>query len=178
MKTNLRRKPDFSIDRAVLTVNFLKKHLKKGDVVLDIGEMNPTCEYIKERIGIIAENTLSDLDYSISPLNSFSYKFVTCFEVIEHLMNPRTFLDNLHAVTHENVKVFLSYPSRPKFLWNNKDHFHEYDSLRRDLLFEKTGWKIIEKEDFYIPTGKIGIRPIIRRFFPTTSIYTLKKNIK
>lgn len=175
MKTNLRRKPHFSQMRADKTVQFLEKTMPDVDVVLDIGEPNPTGRYLCEHFNVKPHNTLTDLDYSIGPNLHNSYEVVWCFEVIEHLMNPRMLLDNIYSITTKGAKLYLSYPSRPKWLWNNKDHFHEYDKRRRDLLFEKTGWRITDSENIYKLHKKIGIRPIVRNFIPVTTIYLLEK---
>ncbi len=103
------------------------------------------------------------------------FDYVTCFEVIEHLMNPRFFFDNLHDVTSEKVKVFLSFPGRPKPFWNNAEHFHEYDKPRFKYLLDKTGWEIVRKKNIYVPRWPWGIRPLLRNFIPQTTIYELKK---
>ena len=91
-------------------------------------------------------------------------------------MNPRLFFDNLHKITTKDVVLYLSYPSRPKIMWNNKEHFHEYDSLRFNYLLNKTGWKVIREKKIYVYRFPGGIRPLIRNFIPQTRIYELRKS--
>ena len=133
---------------------------------------------VEKHITIV--NTTSDLDYEIIPEIKLrvKIKYVTCFEVIEHLMNPRLFFDTLYNITDANVILYLSYPSRPKIMWNNEEHFHEYDRLRFDYLLNTTGWKVIKEKKIYVNRLPNGIRPFIRNFIPQTIIYKIIKNEK
>ncbi len=170
---DLKMTPDWNPRRAKKTLDFLIScELTKG-TVLDIGEPNDLGKYLEMHTGCKLINTDCDLDYKIEVDRKFDTVF--CFEVLEHLMNPRLFLDNLYKVTENRADIFLSFPSRPKFLWNNESHFHEYDKLRFGMLLEATGFEIIKKKKIYIPNFKIGIRPTIRLFIPKTVIYLLKK---
>lgn len=144
-------------------------------IALDIGERNNLSKYIEERLKIFIINTKSDLDYTITPeIDASTFDFIFCFEVIEHLLNPRLFFDNLYKIVNKNTRIFLSYPSRPKWLWNNDEHFHEYDKLRFNYLLEKTGFEIIRKKNIYVKRKPFGIRPLLRNFIPQTVIYEIK----
>jgi len=120
-------------------------------------------------------NTSSDLDYLMTAGVDVMYDYVTCFQVIEHLMNPRLFFDNLYRITTEDVILYLSYPSRLKIMWNDEEHFHEYDRLRFEYLLKKTGWKIVREKKIYVSIKPNGIRPLIRNFMPQTIIYKIVK---
>ena len=170
---DLKMTPDWNPRRAKKTLDFLLSCGLSDEVVLDIGVANELGAYIQKHTNIGLVNTYGDLDYEIGAVRTFSTVF--CFEVIEHLMNPRLFLDNLYNTTTKDVDIFLSFPARPKFLWNNESHFHEYDKLRFNMLLEVTRFKIVKKKDVYIPEFKIGIRPTIRLFIPKTTIYLIKK---
>lgn len=170
----------------------LKKRFKQtldfiGDIqgtVLDIGERNHLTEYIEKRLALDIYNTFSDLDYSIEfnlkgadyylGLSFFEFDYVFCFQVIEHLLNPRLFFDNLRETVNKDTRIFLSYPSRPKIFWNNQEHFHEYDKLRFNYLLDKTGFEIIRKKNIYVRRFPNGIRPLLRNFIPQTTIYELR----
>lgn len=168
-------KDDFSYNesRFSQTVDFIGN---VSGIALDIGERNNLSKYIESRNDVTIINTVSDLDYSIEYDYSCSlFDTVFCFEVIEHLLNPRMFFDNLSKIINRESNIFLSYPSRPKFLWNNDEHFHEYDRLRFDYLLEKTGFRIVREKNIYVRRKPIGIRPIIRNFIPQTRIFLLKK---
>jgi len=176
---NTRDKPGFNARRAELTRAFVEATARDA-LVLDIGEKNRMSEYLGKALGINIVNTCSDLDYSIEPCSpgNREYGTVFCFEVIEHLLNPRLFFDNLHRLTTSDVRVYLSYPSRPRFLWNNEEHFHEYDLRRFRLLLQKTGFRIVENKRLFIPNwGSLlkGIRPWSRLVLPLTTIYLIVK---
>jgi len=167
------REPSYSNSRTVQTIDFCE--IPSGSIILDIAAPNELSQQMAVEKGIEVVNTISDLDYTILPEKDCKFKYVTCFEVIEHLMNPRLFFDNLHIMTIDNVILYLSYPSRPKIMWNNEEHFHEYDRLRFVYLLKRTSWKIVDKKKIYVRRRINGIRPLIRNFIPQTTIYKIIK---
>jgi len=167
------RNPDYCNSRTIKTIKFCD--IPVGIMVLDIAAPNDLTKQMAIEKNINIVNTISDLDYDIIPEKYYDFNYVTCFEVIEHLLNPRLFLDNLHKITTSDVILYLSYPSRPKFLWNNKEHFHEYDRLRFNYLLKKTGWKVLKEKKIYVNRIPNGIRPLIRNFIPVTIIYKIIK---
>jgi 2-polyprenyl-3-methyl-5-hydroxy-6-metoxy-1,4-benzoquinol methylase len=169
------RKPGYDESRAKKTIEFCD--IPQGAIVLDIAETNALSQQLAKEKGIEVINTVSDLDSSIIPQRSAVFKYVTCFEVIEHLMNPKLFFDNLHRMTTDDVIVYLSYPSRPKWLWNDNEHFHEYDKIRFDYLLSRTNWQSVEQKKIYIFRLPTGIRPIIRNFIPQTILYKIVKKM-
>lgn len=172
-KMNVRGNPGYNEKRAKDTINFC--HIPEGSLVLDIGEPNELARRIVEKKNIRIVNTMSDLDYSIEPEREGNFCYVTCFEVIEHLLNPRCFFDTLYKMTPKSVVVYLSYPSRPKLMWNNEEHFHEYDRQRFEYLLAKTGFRIVTEKKIYVRQRLTGIRPLIRNFIPQTTVYELEK---
>jgi hypothetical protein len=54
--------------------------------------------------------------------------------------------------------------------WNEKDpwdrHFHEFEDRQFDMLVEKAGWTIKERQKWISPSYKIGIRPLLRNITP------------
>lgn len=167
------REPEYNKTRARKTIDFCD--IPKHSIVLDIAALNTLSKQLSIEKRVIIINTVSDLDYEIIPEQKHLFKYVTCFEVIEHLLNPRMFFDNLHKITDKDVILYLSYPSRPKFLWNDEQHFHEYDKLRFEYLLKKTNWKIIKRKKIYVRRFPNGIRPIIRNFIPQTLIFKIIK---
>ena len=174
MKLITNRDPGYSRSRTRQTIDFCSD-IPAGSSVLDIAARNALSQQLASEMKVEVINTHSDLDNLISPDKDYKWHYVTCFEVIEHLLNPRKFFDNLHEITEENVRVFLSYPSRPKCMWNDDEHFHEYDSLRFKFLLQKTNWKIVRKKKIYVPRMPFGIRPLLRNFIPQTIIFELVK---
>lgn len=171
---NTREKPSYSASRTRQTIDFCD--IPSGEVVLDIGEPNKLSEQLANELGVLVINTTSDLDYSIKTgMTSMLFDYVTCFEVIEHLLNPRMFFDNLRDVTSDDVVVHLSYPSRPMWANNIEEHFNEYTRERFEYLLKKTGWKIVREKSIYVRRKPFGIRPLLRNFIPHTRIYELRK---
>lgn len=176
-----KRLPKPNIYRAKKTLEFVGKWIYPAGTILDIGEPNFVGTYIATKLNRSIKNTNCDLDYSINPIPE-KLSTIFCFEVLEHLLNPRIFLDNCHHISAKDCQMFLSYPSRPKLLWNNLDHFHEYDQLRFKYLLDKTGWKIVSHERIRLIYGwkdffkyLCGIRPFLRLFYDYTEIYELRK---
>lgn len=170
---NTREKPSYSGSRTRQTIEFCD--IPKGSTVLDIAEPNELSKQLAKEKQVKIINTVSDLDYKIIPQRMMPFKFVTCFEVIEHLLNPRLFFDNLRKITPKDVVVYLSYPSRPWWAENRHEHFNEYSRVRFEYLLEKTGWKIVREKKIYVRRRPVGIRPVIRSFMPQTGIYELHK---
>lgn len=174
---NTKNKPGQDNHRFKKTLVFVKDKIKSKKV-LDIGESNPLGYFLKKALKLDLTNTTTDLDYSIDAVGF--YDTIFCFEIIEHLLNPRCFFDNLYKCTTKNVQVFLSYPARPKIFWNKEIHFHEYDKRRFEYLLKVTNWEIVEHGKIFMLLKRwwmylTGIRPFLRLFINFTQIYELKK---
>lgn len=134
--------------------------------ILDIGQPNGHCEDLKKRYNIDITNTQGNLDLNEwSPLNPkhARYKTIFCFEVIEHLMSPRFFLERLKKFMDKDAVLYISYPRRIEFFWT-KYHFHEYSTKRFLHLIDDAGYEVI-KHKWIWERGKgfnIGIRPLFR----------------
>ena len=108
------------------------------------------------------------MDFDLSVVQNEDYDVVTAFEIIEHLLNPFSLLNEIKA-----SKLLISVPLR---LWfakayqsktDERDrHFHEFEAWQFRWLLEKTGWRIIDEVQFTNPVNKIGFRPLLRRFTP------------
>ncbi len=154
--------------RFQITLDFIEKHLSKSDQILDLGVANPLSQLIKER-GFDVHNTLGeDLDEDFSALTNNNYTALTAFEIFEHLLNPYTVLKNCRA-----DKIIISVPLRLWFspAYQSKTdlrdrHYHEFESWQLDWLLEKSGYQIIDRQQWTNPVNKLGIRPILRLFTP------------
>ncbi|RZJ31255.1 MAG: methyltransferase [Flavobacterium sp.] len=148
------------------TLAFLKKHVSSDEKILDLGVENPFSKIMKAE-GFSVENTTGeDLDEDQNALKNAQYEVVTAFEIFEHLLNPYTILQNI-----KSKKLLISIPMRLWFSpayrsktdpWDR--HFHEFEDWQLDWLLEKTGWKIIDREQWTNPVKKFGLRPLLRRF--------------
>ena len=158
----------FPHKRYRITQEFVDKHLDPSEKILDLGVDNPFSERLREQ-GYRVDNTQGeDLDFDRSMVHNEHYDAVTAFEIIEHLLNPFSLLNEI-----KSPKLLISVPLR---LWfakayqsktDDRDrHFHEFEAWQLRWLLEKTGWRIIDEVQFTNPVNKIGFRPLLRRFTP------------
>ena len=156
----------FPNKRFKLTLEFLQKHTKASETILDLGVENPFSKIMKEN-GFSVKNTIGeDLDLDQSVFKAEKTDVVTAFEIFEHLLNPFTILNEI-----KSEKLFISIPMRLWFspayrsktdMWDR--HYHEFEDWQLDWLLEKTGWKIIDRHKWTNPVKKFGLRPLLRRF--------------
>ena len=158
----------FPHKRYRITQEFVDKHLDPSEKIIDLGVDNPFSKGLREQ-GYCVDNTQGeDLDFDRSVVHNEDYDVVTAFEIIEHLLNPFSLLNEI-----KSPKLLISVPLR---LWfakayqsktDDRDrHFHEFEAWQLRWLLEKTGWRIIDEVQFTNPVNKIGFRPLLRRFTP------------
>ena len=160
------------------TLQFLQKHIKKNESILDLGVENPFTKMM-EKNGYDVENTKGeDLDFDYSSVLNSEANVVTAFEIFEHLLAPLHLLSNIKA-----TKLVASIPMRLWFSpayrsktdkWDR--HYHEFEDWQFDWLLEKAGWKIQDTQKWTNPVKKFGVRPLLRFFTPRYYIvYATKK---
>lgn len=159
------------------TLEFLKKHISISETILDLGVENPFSKIMKTEGFQVKNTTGEDLDKNQTVLLHEKTAVVTAFEIFEHLLNPYTVLEEI-----KSDKLLVSIPLR---LWFSSAyrsetdlldrHYHEFEDWQLDWLLEKTGWKIIDREKFAHPVGKIGFRPLLRFFTPRYYIVYAEK---
>ncbi len=152
--------------RFKLTLQFLQKHISTSETILDLGVRNPFSEVMLSE-GYTVENTKGeDLDEDRSTIENSSADVVTAFEIFEHLLSPYEVLKSI-----KSEKLLISVPLRLWFAsayrsktdkWDR--HYHEFEDWQLDWLLEKTGWKIIDRQQWTNPVKKFGIRPLLRHF--------------
>jgi hypothetical protein len=137
--------------------------------ILDLGAANPLSTLMKEN-GFKVENTPDglDLDTSSEWLKNETSDILTAFEIFEHLTNPFQILVQTSAkrlITTVPLNLWFAEAYRNKTdSWDR--HYHEFEDWQFDMLLQRTGWKIIHAEKWKVYDNKIGIRPILRRFYP------------
>lgn len=156
----------FPNKRFKITLEFLQKHVATSETIFDLGVPNPFSKIMEEN-GYTVKNTKGeDLDNDQSSLQNETYEVFTAFEIFEHLLNPYTVLQNVKC-----DKLLISIPLRLWFSpayrsktdqWDR--HYHEFEDWQLDWLLEKTGWKIVDRQQFTHPVKKIGLRPLLRYF--------------
>jgi hypothetical protein len=156
----------FPNKRFKLTLEFLQKHIKTSETILDLGVENPFSKIMKEAGYSVKNTTGEDLDLDQNVLKTDTQDVVTAFEIFEHLLNPFTILNEI-----KSDKLLISIPMRLWFspayrsktdMWDR--HYHEFEDWQLDWLLEKTGWKIIDRQKWTNPVKKFGLRPFLRSF--------------
>ena len=166
------------------TKKYLAGKVKKG-AVLDIGCANEFGERLAREYGLKYFHTEGDLDFEWGVSFFMPYRNVFCFDVLEHLMNPLSFLVKLRMTIEKDTKVFISHPYRKfDFMWGDT-HFHEFRPEAFRTLIESAGYEILDhqvsrmwhKWTFYFK----GFRPILRFFvvlfgWSVNNLYTIGRS--
>jgi hypothetical protein len=132
-----------------------------GLSVLDVGQAS----YISSMLGISNHTCETDFNWDVRSYGD-PYDVVTCFEVLEHVMNPALFLSSLICLMKPHGALYLSTPLAPplsSLVW--RGHFTEYRMDALNTLFDYVGLKVRRVEVFRsLPFSHAltGIRPFIR----------------
>jgi 2-polyprenyl-3-methyl-5-hydroxy-6-metoxy-1,4-benzoquinol methylase len=78
----------------------------------------------RERAGDLAEFMLGDL--RSLPFQDAAFDVVTCFEAIEHVIDPDAVFDELRRVLRDDGRLLISTPNRETYTPGNPHHVHEY----------------------------------------------------
>ena len=118
--------------------------------------------------------------YSRNEQNIGKFAFVFAFEILEHLMNPLSFLEFLKSCLTDNGRIFLSTPFlRPRFLWS-KYHITEYFPDKIEAIATKAGLRVKRykrKKAHAYRTAIQGIRPMFRAlWFERIILFELEKH--
>lgn len=152
------------------TLAFLEENISKNDKILDLGPSNPLSKLISDQGYEIANTSENqDLDLDFHDVKNEKYTVVTAFEILEHMVSPFPLLKEIKA-----KKLFISVPLKLWFAsayWSEKDpydrHYHEFEPRQLEMLLNKAGWQIKKSDKWYSTTTPlIGIRPLLRRFYP------------
>ncbi len=148
--------------------------------VLDIGDSNPFGRELARDLEYKYNYTRGDLDTRYWTPSSIPFKCNTafCFEVLEHLKNPDSFLRSLKDYLNPGALIIVSFPIHVHPVFWSSTHFHEFDEKRASCLFSEAGYEVILKKSsinwpdfkvffkgkkiggFWIP----GVRPMLRLF--------------
>lgn len=144
--------------------------------VLDIGSRSQATK-ILDKYYICKIDSTIDCDFNFSfKAPRYKYGMIFCLEVLEHLMNPLSFMKRLRNTLHNQGMVVLSTPSRKP--WIEKMHFTEYSRKSLDILFKESGF-VVEKYKL-VHTMPLwwhltGVRPFLRLFVHHYHFYILMK---
>jgi ubiquinone/menaquinone biosynthesis C-methylase UbiE len=146
------------------TAKFIAKHIPEGARVLEIGGGKQVSYWLlaKKKYDLVTVNIGAQADYvlniekdSLEELGE-KFRYVTMFEVIEHLENPMWALRNIRRVMEKNALFLGSTPNRfdPYFFLGakiNEDHNYVFDALTVKHLLNKCGFKPIEVKSRVFP---------------------------
>lgn len=147
-------------DRVNSTIEFMEG-CEIGDIeakpdVLDIAEPNRVGGEISSYFHHKLFNTSGNLDTPDWTCPDKRYKYVYCFEVLEHLLDPLLFLTQLKTKVQPDTRIFVTVPYHFLRKHWGMNHWHEMDLMRLRYLFDLAGLKIIrfEKKNFY---GRVSV---------------------
>jgi SAM-dependent methyltransferase len=108
--------------------------LEKYGTVTSVEYDSSCCDFLKEKVGIIAVNaSLTDL-----PFSNESFDIVCAFDVIEHIKDDAKAVSEISRVLHPEGKFFITVPAF-RFLWSNHDvvnhHIRRYTLSQVNKLF-------------------------------------------
>lgn len=147
------------------TKRFLEQFEMENRIILDCGGWNRFGFEMSRALDASYFSTDGDLNSPLWRAKRLAYDTVFCFEILEHLINPGSFLERLKAFIFTDADVFISIPRRPRFLWPNT-HFHEFSDTAFKTLLHETGYEILNHEQYNLwhdwKFYFTGIRPLIR----------------
>ena len=160
------------------TLAFLEKHLQKETKILDLGVISNLSKKMSEQGYVVSNTQGENLDIDYQDYLDRDVEVVTAFEIFEHMLAPFNILREL-----KTEKLIASIPLNLWFAkahWNDDNewdkHYHEFEKRQFDLLLDRSGWKIVDSQQWASPVFKLGIRPILRRFFPRYyMVYCIRK---
>ncbi len=140
---------------------------KREGTYADISSSNKKMEEIKRLLKIDVEQIMVN-DFNFDPLPAKQYDTIFCLEVLEHLQNPLFFLMQIKKVMKEDSLLYISFPSKPRWLWTSH-HFFEYDRKHFEKwLLTPAGFKIVRHKKFRLARNwtayLIGVRPLLAVF--------------
>lgn len=151
------------------SLEFLEKHVSRSESILDLGPENPFSEMLLQKGWKLTNTPLGqDLDVEYNQVKMTDYEVLTAFEILEHLVSPFPLLRE-----SKQQKLLASVPLKLWFAeayWSKSDpfdrHYHEFEVKQFRMLLEKAGWEIRDEAKLIVPNRKVGIRPLLRNFYP------------
>ena len=121
------------------TLDFIEKNGCRAPILC-----TGKAEEFEKRMGFKIDYTDFDLNWEFELTPRSKYKTIFCFHVIEHLMNPLLFLNQLSRMMDKESLLYIVYPTHGiKLFWCNS-HFHEYDVSRFHYLLNEAELDIVD----------------------------------
>jgi len=160
------------------TMTFVRKHLDTRDRILDLGVDNPFSNILREAGYDVSNTGGEDLDLSHDLTDYGTFEVLTAFEILEHLVSPLQVLKDAPC-SKLMATVPLKYWFAPAYRsrtdkWDR--HYHEFEDWQFDWLLGKAGWTIVDRVKWKNPGKSLGIRPLLRYFYPRYyGVYAIRK---
>jgi len=148
--------------------------------IADMGCENAKSNYLANYFNVEIDQVDYDFNFDF-PLPK-KYDTILCLEVLEHLQNPLFFMKNVKNMLTPKGVLYLSTPSRFRFLWTEKHFFEMSQRHLRKWILAPLDLKIMRSKSrgmtfkrpwwFYFT----GIRPLFRLFFDNTRIYEIRQD--
>jgi 2-polyprenyl-3-methyl-5-hydroxy-6-metoxy-1,4-benzoquinol methylase len=146
------------------TAKFIAKRIPDGARVLEIGGTKQAAYWLlaKKKYDLVTVNKVAPADYelniekdSLEELDE-NFRYVTMFEVVEHLENPMWALRNIRNIMEKNALFLGSTPNRfdPYLFLGakiNEDHNYVFDALTIKHLLKNCGFEPIEVKSRVFP---------------------------
>ena len=159
------------------TLQFLKRYIPEKSCILDLGTPNQFSETMRKNEYEVINTSGEDLDLEYEIVKDEKIDAVTAFEIFEHMVCPFNLLRSIKAkklIAWVPLKLWFTSAYWGENNWDK--HYHEFEKKQFHMLLEKSGWQIIEAEQWTSPVKKIGIRPLLRYFTPRYYIVYCVKN--
>jgi SAM-dependent methyltransferase len=122
-------------------------------------------DLLRSEFGLPIDESSANLDNVPYEYGPGYFKFITSFEVLEHLLNPLWHLRELNRVLHPDGNLLLVTPNDYSLIYKAehllsrkyRPHFHQF--CERDLhdIMEKSGFEIKHMRKFFkSPSGTLA----------------------
>ena len=170
--------PNNVLNRIKDTIKYLEDNNLQGKIA-DCGENNPMKEAIENHFNIKIDSIEWNFNWFCHNVTE-DYDVILCFEVLEHVMNPLLFLNQLRDLLNSNGVIYLSTPYQQPQILKAIHHYHEIPTDRLMWLFKSAKLTVKDSDRITIAGNWynhiLGIRPVLR-YFQKTRIYKLVKSI-
>jgi len=140
------------------TLEFMNKQIRVP--VLVTGEKTDFEPYLEKYFGVEFDYTNTDLNWSWPQCKN--YNTILSFQVIEHILNPLSFLEEAGENLSEDGLLYISYPTHgTKAFWST-GHFNEYDRSRFLYLIDVAGFEVVKYDVKNMWRRIKGVRSLIR----------------
>jgi hypothetical protein len=150
------------MDKVIRFVN-----LKTGALCLDVGELNPRMEYMKEVLSNIIVEQWDTEDLNFDALSVIrKYDAIFAFDILEHIQNCLWTVREMKKALKDDGSIYINLPENPYWLWGVEHYFEFPKGHFEKWILNPLDLEIVrQKKIFFIANWKaffIGFRPLYR----------------